>query len=165
MFNSKNQATGKPKRPTPSRDAAVTILTSGCHFDGKLYCRGSSRIGGKIEGEIISEGLLIIEEGAVITASVHADEAVIQGSIKGKLQAKGRVELCASAKFEGDVMTPSLVIREGAQFNGTSKMVIEHTLIDTSSDEFKGNGADSGPGVDAIVDSEVAVLNVPSASA
>ena len=78
MFSStaKQQPQKKVKRPAPSRDSAVTILTSGCHFSGKLYCRGSSRIGGRIEGEIVSEGLLIVEEEALITAEVRADAMI-----------------------------------------------------------------------------------------
>ena len=80
MFPSgkKNNTNRSVKRIETSHDSAVTILTSGCHFSGKLYCRGSTRIGGKIDGEIVSEGLLIIEEEAQINANVKADEAIIQ---------------------------------------------------------------------------------------
>src|SRR5262245_2268512 len=72
MFTAtKNQPPKASKKPAPGRDAnAVTILTTGCHFSGKLYCRGASRIGGKIDGQIVSEGLLIVEEEAVITAEI-----------------------------------------------------------------------------------------------
>jgi cytoskeletal protein CcmA (bactofilin family) len=123
--NQKNvqQQKSQPKKPAV-KDTAVTILTSGCHFSGKLYCRGSSRIGGRIEGQIISEGLLIIEEQALITAEIKADEAVIQGRVKGKLEATGRVELTHTSYFEGDIATPVLVVSEGAQFNGRSRMVV-----------------------------------------
>jgi len=122
--NGKNATvtTAKPKRPVTGKDAAVTILTSGCHFNGKLYCRGSSRIGGKIEGHIVSEGLLIVEEDAHIVADVKADEAIIQGRVSGRLEAKVRVELCPSARFDGDIVAPSLIVHEGAQFNGRSTM-------------------------------------------
>jgi len=113
----------KHRKPQSVKDGAVTILTSGCHFSGKLYCRGSSRIGGKIEGQVISEGLLIVEEQALITADVKADEAVIQGRVKGKLEATARVELTHTSSFEGDIVTPVLVVTEGAQFNGRCQMV------------------------------------------
>jgi cytoskeletal protein CcmA (bactofilin family) len=118
--NPKEQQAKKQKAKAP--DTAVTILTSGCHFNGKLYCRGSSRIGGKIEGQIVSEGLLIIEEEAVIIAEIKAEEAIIQGRVQGKLQAATRVELCSSCQFEGDIQTPVLSVKEGAQFNGRSTM-------------------------------------------
>ena len=113
------------RRPIPQKkgaDNSVTILTSGCHFNGRLYCRGSSRIGGRIEGTIVSEGLLIIEEGASIVGEIKADEAVIQGHVKGKVEAKSRIELHSTARFEGDILTPVLIISEGAIFNGRSAM-------------------------------------------
>ena len=126
MFGKKeaNQNGQRPQKKSAAagRDAAVTILTSGCHFNGKLYCRGSSRIGGKIEGQIISEGILVIEEGATILAEVKADEVIIQGRVNGRLAAKIRVELYPQSRFDGDIYTPVLVINEGAQFNGRSIM-------------------------------------------
>ena len=132
MFTSKPKAATPPKKASAPRDAnAVTILTSGCHFSGKLYCRGSSRIAGKIDGQIISEGFLVIEEEAVITAEIKADEAVIQGRVEGKLQATSRVELCASSQFGGDIITPVLVVREGAHFNGHAQMPPKEDAVNT----------------------------------
>jgi len=122
VFSAKNQ-NDKGRRTSNSKDSnAVTILTSGCHFNGKLYTKGASRIGGKIEGFIVSEGLLVVEEDAEIYAEIKAEEVIIQGKVKGKLVASGRVELCPTAEFEGDISTSSLIIREGAQFNGHATM-------------------------------------------
>ena len=108
-------------KPT-TRDTAVTILTSGCHFNGKLYCRGSSRIGGRVEGHIISEGLLVIEEGASIEADVVAEDIVIQGTVTGRVEAKNRLELASTCSFDGELTTPILSIQEGARFNGRANM-------------------------------------------
>ena len=125
LFKVDKSAIGKSgKKVAHGRDSgAVTILTSGCHFSGKLYCRGASRVGGRIEGQVVSEGLLIIEEEAIITAEIKAEEVIIQGRVEGKLQASGRVELTATSFFTGDICTPVLVVREGAQFNGQSTMM------------------------------------------
>lgn len=122
MFSSQKPTNSKSTKPGGSRDTAVTILTNGCHFNGKLFCQGSTRIGGKIEGEICSEGQLIIEDEADISADIKADDVVVQGTIKGTLEATSRVELCASASFEGDIISPVLVINEGAHFNGRAAM-------------------------------------------
>lgn len=123
MFNgSKNQGAKARRTSHPKDSNAVTILTSGCHFNGKLYTKGASRIGGKIEGSIVSEGLLVVEEEAEINAEIKAEEVIIQGRVCGKLVASGRVELCQTAEFEGDIATSSLIIREGAQFNGRATM-------------------------------------------
>jgi len=148
MFNSSKKSAGpnqssaaatqlaasKAQKKANSRDAsAVTILTSGCQFSGKLYCRGSSRIGGKIEGQLISEGLLIIEDGAHVAAEIKAEEAIIQGYVQGKLHATGRVELAATSRFNGDIATPTLIVREGAQFNGQSTMLKPNEAGDVTS--------------------------------
>jgi cytoskeletal protein CcmA (bactofilin family) len=63
-----NKSASKHKKHHSFHESAITILTPGCHFTGKLYCHGSSRIGGKVDGEIVSEGVLIIEEEAQINA-------------------------------------------------------------------------------------------------
>ena len=176
MFGSpKQQPPKKTKKSSPAKDTAVTILTSGCHFSGKLYCRGSSRIGGKIEGEIISEGLLIIEEEAQIQAEIKAEEAIIQGTVHGTIEANGRVELNASSKFHGDIISPVLVINEGAQFNGRSAMKAPNTgdkeiKIDSKSGKNverlsgkKGPSADPG-NIKDVKHPDVAVMKVPEVS-
>ena len=167
MFSSKSQPAAKqqPKKPV-GRDNAVTILTSGCHFSGKLYCRGATRIGGKVEGQIISEGLLIVEEDAVINAEVKADEVIIQGQVTGKLTATGRVELTNTSKFEGDIATPSLVVREGAQFNGRSTMIKRAEDATSKSPRVITGGKNSKnsertPDFERDNQRDVAVLKVP----
>ncbi len=135
MFSPQKKGGPNLGRRDQLKDFAVTIITNGCHFSGKLYCKGSTRIGGKVEGEIISEGLLIVEEGATINAEVRVEDIVIQGHFKGTLEAAGKVELSSSCVFEGDINTASLVIQKGAQFNGRTKMdgvrlSDRHALVD-----------------------------------
>lgn len=122
MFNQTKKPSAKPVKKEHSKDYAVTILTSGCHFAGKMFCRGSTRVGGKVEGEIISEGLLILEEEAIVNANIECDEIVLQGRVTGIIRAKNRVEMSRTCIFSGDVVSPSLVIEEGAQFTGRSTM-------------------------------------------
>ncbi|MBC7532763.1 MAG: polymer-forming cytoskeletal protein [Oligoflexus sp.] len=136
MFSPQKKGGTNLSRRDQLKEFAVTIITNGCHFSGKLYCKGSTRIGGKVEGEIISEGLLIVEEGAIINAEVRVEDIVIQGHFKGTLEATGKVELSSSCIFEGDINTSSLVVQEGAQFNGRTKMdgtrlTDRHSLTDT----------------------------------
>ena len=66
-------------------------------------------------------------------AEIKADEVVIQGHVEGQLEAQGRVRLESNSKFFGDIVTPSLVIKEGAIFNGKSKMLNLNETVDVSS--------------------------------
>ncbi len=122
MFgNDKNNSTGQ-KRPAAAKDGGVTILTAGCHFSGKLYCKGATRIGGTIEGEVIAEGLLIVEEDAVINASVKAEEIVVHGRVEGQISVQRKIEMCSTADVQADVATPNLIVHEGALYNGRTSM-------------------------------------------
>jgi cytoskeletal protein CcmA (bactofilin family) len=139
LFSPQKKGATSLSRRDQLKDFAVTIITNGCHFSGKLYCKGSTRIGGKVEGEIISEGLLIVEEGAIINAEARVEDIVIQGHFRGSIESTGKVELSSSAIFEGDIQTASLVILEGAQFNGRTKMdgtrtSERHVLADNAGD-------------------------------
>lgn len=127
-FRAKKQDAGS------SQSQGVTIITAGCRFSGKLFCRGVSRIGGAIDGEIIAEGILIIEEDAVIDADIQASEVVIQGSVTGKLIADTRVELINSGSFSGELVTPSLHVEQGALLNGTTTMTIPASNVGRLSD-------------------------------
>ena len=133
MFQDKSKAVAaKLDKKLPANNA-VTIITSGCNFNGKLYCRGSSRIAGEIEGEIVSEGLLVIEESAVVTGSIKAEEVVIHGKVEGTVVSSGRVALAPNCFFTGEISSPSLVVAEGAKFNGKTEMTTKEPKNNTLS--------------------------------
>ena len=124
MFGNDKNNGSSPKRANSAstKDGGVTILTSGCHFAGKLYCKGATRIGGTIEGEVIAEGLLIVEEDAVINAAVKAEEIVVHGRMEGNLSVQRKIEMCATADVQADIITPNLLVHEGAIYNGRTTM-------------------------------------------
>jgi cytoskeletal protein CcmA (bactofilin family) len=139
MFgHDKSNSQSNSKRATQTKDLGVTILTSGCHFTGKLFCRGATRIGGTIEGQVIAEGLLVIEDAAVITGEVDAEDIVIHGRVEGKIQGRNRIELCSTADVHADVTTPGLVIHDGALFNG--KTLMKRKVTAQTSTDSKSNG-------------------------
>lgn len=129
----------------------VTIITAGCHFEGKLFCRGVSRIGGSINGEIVAEGILIIEEDAVIKADIKASEIVIQGKVEGRLEAENRVELINTGTFSGDLITPNLHVEDGALLNGTMKMISKNAPVESLKDHKKKKEQKPSPEIDPNV--------------
>ena len=139
MF-SQNKKNGLPKDFSHS----VTILTEGCEFTGKLLCRGASRIGGKVYGEIISEGLLIVESQAFIKGSIKAEEIIIQGKVEGEIFSRSKIELATSGTIQGEVTTPIFVIQEGAHFTGSCHMEMDESITQSTELEFsEPNAADS----------------------
>lgn len=107
----------------PNKNEKITaIIEEGCKFEGNLSFDGIARISGVVYGSVFSNNTLIISEGAIINADISANVILISGSVKGNVKATGRVEIRRPARFEGTIMTPSLIVEEGVIFHGTTKM-------------------------------------------
>jgi cytoskeletal protein CcmA (bactofilin family) len=99
-----------------------TLLGRGSEFEGKLTFEGTVRIDGKLSGEIFSDDVLVVGEGAEVHAEIDIGEIIIQGSVIGNIRAKRGVEIHAPGRVRGDITTPSLQIDKGVIFEGRSYM-------------------------------------------
>lgn len=104
------------------RNEICAIIEEGCKFEGNLSFSGVVRIAGVVSGSVYSNDTLIISEGAVINADINANVVIIAGSVKGNIKASSRVEIRRPARFEGTVVSPSLIVEEGVIFHGVTKM-------------------------------------------
>src|SRR5436305_688799 len=99
-----------------------TLLGRGSEFEGKLTFEGTVRIDGKLSGEIFSDDVLVVGEGAEISAEIEVGVIIVEGNVNGNIRAKKAVELHAPARIKGNIETPSLYIDKGVMFEGHSKM-------------------------------------------
>ena len=100
----------------------TTLLGRGSEFEGKLTFEGTVRIDGKLSGEIFSEDVLVVGEGAEVFAEISVGIVIVEGNVNGNIRAKRAVELHAPARVKGNIETPSLYIDKGVTFEGFSKM-------------------------------------------
>lgn len=90
-------------------------LGSGSTWTGDLVFAGRVRIDGVLVGSVRSEDLLDLGAGGRIEGEVHVAQALVAGVLSGKLQARERVTLLETAVVRGEVETPWLDVRPGAQ--------------------------------------------------
>ena len=95
-----------------------TTIGADAVFKGELQFEKGVRLLGKFEGEINSEGEMVIAEGAALVGDVKAGTIRIEGKVKGNLQAKAKVELSSNARLEGDLQASRLEVAEGAVLIG-----------------------------------------------
>ena len=57
-----------------------------------------------------------------MTAKINAVRLMVAGRLSGEATVRERIELLASARVQCRLTTPSLVLREGAHFEGDCKM-------------------------------------------
>ncbi len=98
------------------------FVGKGVIFKGTITYNGTVRIDGTLEGEIHTDGVLLVGEEAIITAKVTAGTIVCKGKITGDIRVKDKMKLRAPAIINGGVTTPMLSIEEGVIFNGTLEM-------------------------------------------
>src|SRR5262245_16555279 len=99
-----------------------TFLAKGVHFKGVLKSEGTVRIDGSLEGEIHTDGAVIVGEHAVIQGTVSAGIVMTSGKINGTVTATDKVQLLKPGVFIGDIRTPAISIEEGAHFHGICDM-------------------------------------------
>src|SRR6478752_6193090 len=100
----------------------TTLLGRGATFEGKLTFDGTVRIDGRFKGEVFSDDVLVIGEGAIVEAQIDVGEVIIQGTVVGNITAKRSIEIHAPGRVKGDLHTPSLQIDKGVMFEGRSFM-------------------------------------------
>ncbi|MDG2049662.1 MAG: polymer-forming cytoskeletal protein [Myxococcota bacterium] len=94
------------------------FIDQGSEFEGKLSFKDTVRIDGSFRGEISSQNTLVVGESGQIEASIRSTVVVVSGSVIGDIEATEQVTLHKTARVEGNLSTPSVVIEEGAVFNG-----------------------------------------------
>ncbi len=95
-----------------------TTIGADASFKGQLEFEKGVRLLGKFEGEISSEGQMVIAEGAKLNGNVKAGTIRVDGQVTGNLDAGAKIQLSASARLEGDVQTQRLEVAEGAVLVG-----------------------------------------------
>ncbi len=104
-----------------NESAFESRIGKGTKVSGKLLFKGPAMIEGEADGEITADEL-IIANGALVSARITATRVTISGTVSGEVVARERVELLPSARVQCSVSTPSLVLAEGAKFDGDCKM-------------------------------------------
>jgi cytoskeletal protein CcmA (bactofilin family) len=107
---------------TPSAGDLNALLGKGSEFEGKLAFEGKVRIDGTFTGEISTNDLLMVGDGAKVQAEISCGTVIVEGEVVGNIKATSAVELRRPAKVHGDITTPSLVIEKGVVFEGRSRM-------------------------------------------
>jgi cytoskeletal protein CcmA (bactofilin family) len=113
----------QPAPPSPDgTEDIIAFVGKGVEFKGVISYSGTVRIDGFLDGEIHTDGVLLIGDEAVIQAKVTAGTIVCKGKVTGDIAAKERVKLRAPAVFSGNMRTPMLSIEDGVLFNGGLEM-------------------------------------------
>ena len=108
-------------RRKPNNSATIdTLIGAKTRINGDVEFAGGFHLDGHINGNVTcgADGLLSVSEQGCIEGSVSAPNVLLNGVVKGNIEAAGRVELGAKAKVLGNVAYSVIETAVGAQING-----------------------------------------------
>lgn len=92
---------------------------------GDIKFNDSFRIDGTFKGKILSGNTLIIGEGGNVEADVDVANISVNGVVKGTLKASERIEIYSLGRVSGEIITPKLIVEDGAFFQGSCQMELK----------------------------------------
>lgn len=109
------------KKNSNSNHGTTSIIDHGCEAQGRLNFIGTVAMNGKFRGELFSADTLLLGEEAEIEAVVQVAVGIISGLVRGNIIGRERIELGRTARIFGNIVTPILILEEGAAFDGQCK--------------------------------------------
>lgn len=98
----------------------------GIEVVGDITFADRLQVDGKVNGKLNSEsGTLIIGETGQLEAQIDVGVCVVHGELQGNLIARSKLEIRRTGRVQGDVITPVLLVEEGATFNGAIRTTHE----------------------------------------
>jgi cytoskeletal protein CcmA (bactofilin family) len=115
-------ATGRGTSPMRGEADSFSLIDRYSNFDGTFRSSRDLRIDGEVKGTIECQGTLLVAQGANVTAKVEAENITVAGDLNGDIRCRGRLQLMPSGRVRGKVHTETLVINEGAFYEGQLEM-------------------------------------------
>lgn len=117
-----SSSTSLPGIGAEKEGGQTTVVAKGAAIEGKFICSDNVRLDGSILGEVQIEKRLVMGEGSLVKGNIHARDAAIKGKIKGDVFIKEALHLLETAVIEGNITAKTMVVEEGARYNGVCKI-------------------------------------------
>lgn len=121
MFNNNKKEISKNSKPTNMDRNTIAKNTT---IKGEIISEGDFRIDGNLEGDLKTNGRVIIGSGGVVTGTIDALNADVEGTFSGQLNVEKILTIKVSANISGDVIVGKLSVEPGATFNASCTMKV-----------------------------------------
>ena len=112
----------KGKMATENASSQQNIIAQDTKIVGDIISKGPFRIDGQVEGNIKTQGKIVVGKAGFVNGTIEGANADFEGSFTGKLKLSGTLSLKSSAYIQGEVEVGKLSVEPGATFNATCSM-------------------------------------------
>jgi cytoskeletal protein CcmA (bactofilin family) len=113
-------------KPAPKSNSN-TVLGTSTTLKGTLESEGNVRIDGTFDGDITTQGDIMVGEVGRVEGDVKGQNVAVGGVIRGDIEAK-RITVQSTGRVWGDLTTGSLTTEEGAFIQGVITMQTEEAF-------------------------------------
>lgn len=108
----------KSEPPAPLGSMGYSVLDAHVVVRGDIETNGTLRIDGRLEGNVVKAGAVVIGTTGSVVGNVVAAELVLGGTIHGNVDVERRIELESTASVTGDISADAVLIHEGGKVQG-----------------------------------------------
>lgn len=101
----------------------INLISIGTDITGDIKSNGDIRIDGSLTGNLNTKGKVVIGPTGKVKGEIVCKNSEVAGLIEGKINVGQLLNLKASSKILGDIVTSKLSIEPGALFTGNCKMI------------------------------------------
>ena len=102
--------------------AITTSIGEECIFEGNITTSASTRIDGTLKGNISGDNSIIVGEHGKVLGEIKALETIVFGKVEGVIESD-KLEIKSTGTVTGDIFINTLVVEDGATYNGRCAMV------------------------------------------
>ena len=97
-------------------------IENSTNIKGDIISEGDFRIDGTLDGNIKTNGKIVIGKEGLVKGGISCNKADVEGKIKGNLFVSETLNLRSTSNIEGEVITGKLIVESGATFNASCSM-------------------------------------------
>ncbi|MBR9726844.1 polymer-forming cytoskeletal protein [Shewanella intestini] len=95
----------------------LSFIAQSCQVTGKLSFSGDMLIAGTVEGDLITDGNIVIEVGGSVTGNIYAKDVTVSGKVCGEAHCH-KIIITHTGYFEGDIRSDKMEVAQDGQFLG-----------------------------------------------
>jgi cytoskeletal protein CcmA (bactofilin family) len=105
-----------------TENTTINLISNDTEISGDVMSNGDIRIDGSLIGNLTTKGKVVIGPTGKVKGEVNCKNSEVSGMIEGKISVGQLLNLKASSRIQGDIITAKLAIEPGARFTGTCTM-------------------------------------------
>jgi cytoskeletal protein CcmA (bactofilin family) len=126
----REQDQSRPQRRfTDEREGFASSIGRDLAIEGTIKGATDIEVWGGFEGEMEIQGLVWLRPGSRFTGGLTATDVVVEGELRGTVQANRKVDMRSTCHVEADVTASKVAAAEGSYIEGRITVAEQETEV------------------------------------